>query len=220
MPGSGLGSSHASTLHPTGLRCECVALRFTLGCIIASMRISRILLTVILTAAIPIPAQNTPIKWMQFVSRGGWKIKYPAGWRLGSCASCKDVRASGVYVDFVPPQDLVGMVMVSPLADRPANTSVDAWFSQVASSANQNPIASQERFVFNGLPAVKVRYDHREDGTLKQMEDIYVVSGAHTFSISFGGEAPGRVEQQPNYAVYERMVETFTAGAAGSRGAR
>jgi hypothetical protein len=40
--------------------------------------------------------------WKIFSNRAGWRIRYPAEWNTGSCRSCPDPRAPGVFVDFLP----------------------------------------------------------------------------------------------------------------------
>jgi hypothetical protein len=147
--------------------------------------------------------------WRPFASRSGWYIRYPTSWTTGSCNSCPDTRAPRVYVDFLPPEASTndGSVMVSPLADRPFDISLDAWFAQVETSANLNPEKSRLRFMLNGMPALKVRYLNAARGT--EMEEVYVVSGSRTFSIGFSSDRRGPLENLPNFVIYKTMIESF-----------
>jgi hypothetical protein len=149
------------------------------------------------------------IGWRTFASRAGWYIRFPTNWTTGSCNSCPDMRAPRVYVDFLPSPASAndGSVIVSPLADRPFDSSLDAWFAQVETSANLNPEKSRLRFSLNGMPALKVRYLNAASGT--EMEEVYVVSGSRTFSIGFSSDRRGPLENLPNFAVYKTMVESF-----------
>ena len=98
--------------------------------------------------------------------------------------------------------------MVSPLQDKPNNIGLDAWFADIESTANLNPRISERRFTLNGLSALRVRYLNPGMGI--EMEETYVLSGSHTFSISFSGDKPGeKLENLPNYPVYTKMVESF-----------
>lgn len=108
--------------------------------------------------------------------------------------------------------------MVSPIADRPRDTSVDAWLADISKGANLNPHLHEQKLTLNGLPALKVRYltaDHQ------QMEDVYVVSGSKTFSISFSADPDGfgsepkkqgqsvPLEKLGNYATFLKMLDAF-----------
>lgn len=147
--------------------------------------------------------------WKAFTSRSGWTIKYPIGWRIASCHSCSNPKAEGMFVDFFPPekQEAGGWVMVSPLACKPANTPADPWLTEVAANANQNPHMSEKRLTLGGNPALTVRY-RTSKGSF--MDEVYIVSGSHTFSIEFGGEKDGTPpENAQNYPVFRGMVESF-----------
>lgn len=153
--------------------------------------------------------------WNTFKSRSGWTVAYPGSWETASCHSCSDPRAAGMYVDFFPPEDRAGdgWVMISPLEDKPANTSVDRWLVEIADSANQNPHIREKRFSSGGKPAFEVQY-RASDGAF--MDDVYVISGRRTFSIAFSGGRDGvAVEKFGNYPVFCRMVESFTIKPAG-----
>ena len=98
--------------------------------------------------------------------------------------------------------------MVSPLETKPSDTSVDSWLAKVCRTNNLNPPISHERMAVNGLPALKVRYRSSEG----EMEDVYVISGSKTFSISFSADpsSPGTpIDKLRNYATYLKMVESF-----------
>jgi len=149
-------------------------------------------------------------KWKIFSNRAGWTIKYPPDWKIASCHSCSDPAAPHVFVDFFPPRDVVsGWVMISPLEDKPSSTTLDAWFNDIKQRANRNPEISEERLTLGELPALKVRYRNPSNGG-REMEDVYVVSGLQTFSISFGGEKPGlALSEYRNYPIYLEMLGTF-----------
>lgn len=145
--------------------------------------------------------------WTTFTSREGWSIHYPADWKTGSCHSCPDPHAPGVFVDFFPPSDRDdGWVMVSPLQPKPTDTGVDAWLAQVAMSVNQNPHLKEQKLLIGGERALRVRYQAPES----EMEEVYVVSGEKTFSISFDAEhAKGPLDGLSHYAVFDAMVHSF-----------
>ena len=148
--------------------------------------------------------------WKTFASRGGWSISYPADWRIGSCQSCTDPTAEDVFVDFFPPslKTADGWVMVSPLARRPSDISVDAWLAKVSREANLNPHVHEAESKVNGLSALRVRYRSPQG----EMEEIYVVSGSRTFSVSFSADpgSPGTsLETLPNYPIYSKMFRSF-----------
>lgn len=99
--------------------------------------------------------------------------------------------------------------MVEPLKDKPTGVGVEAWFTEVKRTANLNPQISEQRLKLGQLPALKVRY-RNPSGRGREMEEVYVVSGSQTFSISFGGEKPGlAIEQYENYPIYFEMVASF-----------
>jgi hypothetical protein len=149
-------------------------------------------------------------KWKIFSNRVGWSIKYPADWKIASCHSCSDPTEPDVFVDFFPPGDVVsGWVTISPLEDKPSSTTLDAWFNDIKQRANPNPEISEERLTLGDLPALKVRYRNPSDGG-REVEDVYVVSGLKTFSISFGGQKRGlALQKYGNYPIYVEMVGTF-----------
>jgi hypothetical protein len=152
--------------------------------------------------------------WKLFKNRGGWNIEYPSDWKTGSCHSCPDTSAPNVFVTFLPPIDSTngGSVMVSPLQDKPNNISLDSWFADIEATANLNRRISEQRFILNGLSALRVRY--LNPAMRIEMEEIYVLSGSHTFSISFSGDTPGRkLENLRNYPFYAKMVESFKVEA-------
>jgi len=145
--------------------------------------------------------------WRRFTSREGWSLQYPADWKTGSCRSCPDPHASGVFVDFFPSSDRNdGWVMVESLQRKPTNTDANAWLAQVAADANQNPHLKEQKLLVAGKPALRVRYQAR---TI-EMEEVFVVSGDKTFSIAFDAEgAGGPLERLRNYAVFNSMVDSF-----------
>jgi hypothetical protein len=119
----------------------------------------------------------------------------------------------GVFVDFFPPKNetVEGWVMVEPLADKPSNTSVDAWLAYISGRANLNPHIREKKLTLNGQPALKVRY-HTADG--EEVAAVYVVAGSDTFSVTFSGEKPGApLEEFGNFVTYLRMPETFRVRA-------
>ena len=161
-------------------------------------------------AAFSAAGQAAP-KWRLFVSRAGWSINYPAGWRLGSCNSCKDLRKPGVYVDFFSPDPQKGLVMVEPLADRPSDASADPWLTEVAKTANVNPHLQEQRLLVDDQPALRVRY---RTSSGQQMEAVYVVFGSKTFEIEFSGDlseqgAVDSLETLGSYQTYLKMLATF-----------
>lgn len=99
--------------------------------------------------------------------------------------------------------------MLEHLADKPSTMAVDEWLNEVKRNANQNPQLTEERFMLNGLPALRVRYRNPSDGGL-EMETVYVISREQTFSIDFSGEGGGaHLEALGNYVTYLEMVKTF-----------
>ena len=148
--------------------------------------------------------------WKVFSNRAGWSIRYPAGWKIGSCRSCPDPTAPDVFVDFFPPADSGsdGWVMIAHLRDKPSGMSVDAWFEDLKRAANLNPEIDEQRLMLNGLPALRVRYRNPYVG---DMETVYVISGSRTFKLEFSDDKPLRpMENMRNYPTYRRMLETFT----------
>ena len=145
--------------------------------------------------------------WKKFSSREGWSIQYPADWKTGSCHSCPDPHASGVFVDFFPPSNRDdGWVMVEPLQRKPTSTDADAWLVQVAANANQNPHLKEQKLLVAGEPALRVRYQ----APATEMAEVFVVSGNKTFSIRFAVDgAIGPLERLPRYAVFNAMVDSF-----------
>ncbi len=100
---------------------------------------------------------------------------------------------------------------VEPLADKPSSKDVDEWLSEVAKTNNLNPHGREEKIILNGLAALKVRYRAAEQG---EMEQVYVASGAKTFSITFTeDESPTHspVEKLGNYSLYSEMLASFRA---------
>ncbi len=148
--------------------------------------------------------------WKRFSNRAGWSIAYPADWKVASCKSCPDPRAPNVFVDFFPPLDRdSGWVMVEHLADKPASTSVDAWFTDLKQTANLNAPVQEQRFTLQGLPALKVRY-RNPSGAGIEMEEVYIVAGSKTFAVLFSGSKSGvPLEEEGNYRIYLRMLDTF-----------
>jgi hypothetical protein len=147
--------------------------------------------------------------WKIFFNRAGWRISYPANWKIGSCRSCKEHTAPEVYVDFFPPTkiDSDGWVTVEHLASRPADSSVDTWLADLSKTANLNSPLSEERITLDGSPALKVRY---RTATGEETEAVYVVVELETFEIHFGGQAPGvPLEKLGNYETYLKMLGTF-----------
>jgi hypothetical protein len=168
------------------------------------------ILAVVLTIA-PVAALGQEIPtWKVFVSRTGWSISYPSDWHIGSCKSCKEPKAPGVYVDFFPPdmRTVGGWVMVQPLADKPSDTSTDAWLSNISKTTNLNPHVKEEKLILHGQPALKVRYRTSEE---KEVEEVYLVSGSNTFSVLFtDGETAGApLEKMGNYPTYLKMLDSF-----------
>jgi len=172
------------------------------------MRPIKIVLTALLLCGAAAAQTDGPI-WRSFSSRTGWSIQYPPGWKTGSCQSCSDAHAAGMYVDFFPPSNSErdGWVMVEPLAPRPANEAASDWLVEIAATANLNPQVMEQPFLVDGRPALRVRY-RTSYGLL--MEDVYVVAGRQTFSIQFGGsDLKPPIETLPNYRVFNRMVLSF-----------
>jgi hypothetical protein len=167
-------------------------------------------LVLILPLSICLQTYGETPRWKVFTSRAGWSINYPSEWKIGSCKSCPDPTAPDVFVDFLPPKDKnSGWVMVEHLAGKPSSTTVDAWFTEIKRTANLNPRLAEQRFMLDDLPALKVRYRNPSCGG-HEMEEVYVVSGSRTFSITFDGEKPGLpLEEFGNHHTFLQMLETF-----------
>lgn len=166
------------------------------------------LLTLVRSSAGQLPSAD---HWKAFSNRAGWSMSFPSGWSLASCHNCSDVKAADVFVDFFPPRHKTneGWVMVRPLLDMPKNSTLNAFFADVSSSANQCRHLREEALELNGLPAFKVRYQTADGG---EMEEVYVVAGSKTYSITFSDDSSHRpVEQLANYAIYLRMLNSFSA---------
>ena len=96
--------------------------------------------------------------------------------------------------------------MVQPLQRKTTSTDADAWLAQVAASANENPHLKEQKLLVAGEPALRVRYQ----APANEMEEVFVVSGDKTFSISFDADsANGPLERLPHYAVFNAMVKSF-----------
>ncbi len=146
-----------------------------------------------------------------FTNQAGWSIRYPADWSIASCHSCKDPTAPNVFVSFFPPpvETAGGWVMVSPLASKPSNTSVAGWLATISNEANLNTHVAEQRLTIGGLPALKVLYNTAAG---MAMEEVYVVAGAQTFSISFSSDRSTRgvqVKKLRNYGIYLKMLDSF-----------
>jgi hypothetical protein len=162
----------------------------------------------VLCELLPIALAAKP-KWKTFSNRAGWSVAYPASWTIGSCRSCADPSAPDVYVDFSPSNQKAGSVMVQHLADQPSNVNLDQWFTEIKTTANQNPQVSEEKVSLGGLAALRVRYRNLDNGG-SWMEAVYVAAHGQTFSIDFSGEAGGpALEALENYEIYLDMVKSF-----------
>jgi hypothetical protein len=147
--------------------------------------------------------------WKTFANRAGWSVSYPGNWSVESCKTCTDPTAPEVFVNFFPPPEMEaeGSVMIEPLADKPADISVDAWLEQLPTRANHNPLRRETRVMLNGTPALQVRY--RTDAG-DDKEAVYVVSGVRTFEIEFSTEQPHvPLERLANYTTFQAMLEAF-----------
>lgn len=153
------------------------------------------------------PSRGENHAWRTFTSREGWSIQYPSDWRTGTCHSCTDPHAPGVFVDFFPPSKRdQGLVIVEPLERKPSSTTAETWLAQIASNANQNPRLNEQKLTVAGEPTLRVRYR----APTGEMEQVFVVWGAKTFSITFdNGGAHGPLEKSPHYADFNKMVGSF-----------
>jgi hypothetical protein len=163
-------------------------------------------------AAVCLSAQTTS-GWKPFKSRGGWNISHPKEWRIGSCQSCKDPTAPGVFVDFFPPRMKTdeGWVMVEPLQDKPSRMTDDEWLADISRTDNLNSHIAEEKIRLNGFSALRVRY--RTEGG-EEIESVYVVSGSGTLAVTFSGDLNGsrpgvQLETLPNYHSYLQMLGTL-----------
>jgi hypothetical protein len=172
----------------------------------------------LLPAAVPASQSNTIMRdvsqieeWKTFHNRAGWSINYPPDWRISSCHNCSDPTAADVFVSLFPPHENAyndGTVMIEHLQDKPPTANTNDWLANVKRTANLNPIISEEMLSLNGYPALKVRYRTAPGA---EMQEVYVVSGSSTFSITFNGSKPGAVtlENFDSYPIYLQMVGTF-----------
>ena len=156
----------------------------------------------------PVLQSQTLSAWLTLKNRVGWSIKYPPSWVTWSCRNCPDPTAPGVYVGFGQASSHEGFVMVQPLADKPPRQSAGLWLAELKRTANLNPIESERNVTVNGLVGLRVRYRSVELDI--DADVIYFIAGSKTYSISFDREnLAKRLEDLPNYAVYERMIQTF-----------
>jgi hypothetical protein len=96
--------------------------------------------------------------------------------------------------------------MVEPLQRRPTSTAVDAWLAKVAAEANQNPHLNEQKLTVAGGAGLRVRYQSPGG----EMEEVFVVWGNKTFSITFDSDASkAPLEGLRNYATFNKMVNSF-----------
>jgi len=117
--------------------------------------------------------------WKAFTSRAGWQIKYPPGWDIGSCVQCTDPAAPDTFVMFSEPATK-RVLMIEPLADKPAGQNLDDWLHDVGRSTNLNPAVREEWTSLDGVRALKI-VTRSPDNT--ESENIYVVKGTATFAV-------------------------------------
>src|SRR5437588_12565835 len=131
-------------------------------------------------------------------SRSGLTIKYPRNWSVTTCHQCEDPRAPGVFVAFLNPSTHE-IVMIEPLADKPAQTPIDDWLSEVNRSVNASPEAKSEWVVLGREKALKAIHRHPD---LSESETLYVVHHSKTFAIQAD-------RHSPPYSTYQRLLSTF-----------
>ena len=150
--------------------------------------------------------------WKVFSNRAGWSISYPGDWKLMGCKRCSDPASPDTPATLVP-GDLdtdAGIVRVDRLEDKPADVTSDAWFVKLKTGVNLNERMDEMPTTVNALPALKVLYCNRADGT--EIEQVYVLAGSQTFSISFGSTKSGAtLTELPTYATYQQMLASFHA---------
>ena len=142
--------------------------------------------------------------WRTFTSRSGWSVSYPTEWTDGSCNSCSDPGAPGMFVGFYPPENKSSnddMVMIEPLAGRRANETVDQWLADIKTSANQNPIIGQGWISVNGVRALSVRYRYADSHLY---DTVYIMNGSEMFEI----EGPA-ISHAAMTEIYKTMVASF-----------
>jgi hypothetical protein len=176
------------------------------------VKIAFVVVLLSITALASTPSAKTEAGWNVFSNGTGWSIQYPADWTAEGCKTCMEPTAPAAYVNFFPPAELEteGSVMVEPLADKPAEVSVDAWLEEMPARGGHNPLRKETRMTLNGSPAIDVRY---RTGSGDDKEAVYVVCGAKTFAIEFSTEQPRvLVDRLANYPVFEEMVQSFQVG--------
>ena len=94
-----------------------------------------------------------------------------------------------------------GSILVEPLADKPADKSIEEWLQEVGRETVANPIASQEWDYLDGALALKM--DNRNpDGT--ESVNVYVVNGVKTFAIRASQTQPKSFD-----TLFRQMLSTF-----------
>ena len=133
---------------------------------------------VALAAFAQLPQLDTG-KWKTFFNKAGWRIKYPESWQIESCAQCTNPTDPNVLVSFYNPatQD---RIMVEPLADKPANQTVDQWLEDVSRGSILSPRVSEQWITLNSTRALRVI---NGDADSAQTQNIYMVNGSRTFAI-------------------------------------
>jgi hypothetical protein len=133
-----------------------------------------------------------------FRKPGRWTISYPPQWQIGSCHQCSDLTDPNVFVTFFEPSTKA-MIMIEPLADKPADKEVEPWLKEVGRDTVLNAQISEQWIVLNHRKALKV-INGNQDST--SSENIYLLYGQKTFAIRTS-------RNTPSYATYQRMLSTL-----------
>jgi hypothetical protein len=92
-------------------------------------------------------------------------------------------------------------ILIEPLADKPADQTIDRWLQEISAASVANPVASQEWIYLDGLLALKV--DNKSpNGTAS--ENVYVVNRLKTFALH-----GWPTETKPFALLFRQVLSTF-----------
>jgi len=96
----------------------------------------------------------------------------------------------------------------------PPTAEVGEWLNDISHKDTPLPRLTEERTAIDGRPSLRVRYRHVD---YTERETLFIVDSSRTFTISFSGEVPGRIEEDPFYAVHRQIVSTFAFTSGNER---
>jgi hypothetical protein len=135
--------------------------------------------------------------WKSFANRGGWTIKFPPDWKVGSCDQCADPTTEDL-VTFADPSS-GDLMLIEAFIDKPDGQTVDQWLNELSETTTLNPAVTREWASLCGERALRVVNDS-PDST--ESESLYVVHGAKSFAVRMTRETSA-------YPTFQQMLSTF-----------